>query len=401
MTSMRVDPRLRAPTASVASLVRDPWRVFFILGVLLGWTGVLHWFFYAVGVSDEYRAVFHATAQIQGFLTCIAIGFLYTFIPRRTGTPPPSRLEMVAGAAAPVAATLAAGLEHVAVAQAAWLAGVALVAAFVGRRVLSPSGGKRVPGVFVWVPGALVAGIAGAGVVGIVAVIGPTEEPQLWQLGRGLLLQGFVTALVVGVGGTMIPTLTRGDTAAGPTPTLLARRSVQAVALVAFLASFPVEVYVGPRPGFALRALVAGGVLVAVARLWRPPTMPGLHRRLIWLSAWLLPVGYAVVAADPALRSAALHVVFIGSFTVMALSVSLHVALSHGGRPERLAVWSWPVWTMALLLSAAATFRLLVGIDAAHLKPWLGCAASCFLLATVVWACLVVPAVRAAGQGSA
>ena len=106
MSGMRVDPRLQPPPPP-ASLTRDPWRVFFPLGVLLGWTGVLHWLLYGLGVGDAYRATFHATAQIQGFLTCIAIGFLYTFIPRRTGTPPPSALEMAAGAAAPVVATLA------------------------------------------------------------------------------------------------------------------------------------------------------------------------------------------------------------------------------------------------------------------------------------------------------
>jgi len=175
--------------------------------------------------------------------------------------------------------------------------------------------------------------------VGIIAVVGPQEEPQLWQLGRCLLLQGFVTALVVGVGGTKIPTLTRGETA-GTTPLVRSRRGPQSIAALVFLASFPVEIYVDQRAGFALRALVAGGVLVAVPRLWRPPTIPGLHRRLIWLSAWLLPAGYALAAADPGLRSPALHVVFIGSFTVMALSVSLHVALSHRrapGAPRGLA----------------------------------------------------------------
>ncbi len=396
---MSVDAR-HQPPAPPTSLMRDPWRVFFPLGVVLGWTGVLHWLLYALGVSEVYRALFHATAQIQGFLTCIAIGFLYTFIPRRTGTSPPSTLEMAAGAAAPVAATLAAWLESVAVSQAAWLAGVSLMAAFVWRRVLSPGGAKRVPGVFVWVPVALLAGISGAALVGIVAIVGPREEPQLWQLGRGLLLQGFVTALVVGVGGTMIPTLTRGETAPGATPIVLSRRGPQVVLAAAFLASFPLEVYVGPRAGFALRALVAGGVLIAVARLWRPPTLPGLHRRLIWVSAWLLPAGYALAAADPGQRSAALHLVFIGSFTVMALSVSLHVALSHGGRPERLAGWPWPAWAMALLLAAAATFRLLVGLDSARFKPWLAGAALSFFLATVAWASLVVPAIRAAGTGT-
>ncbi len=71
----------------------------------------------------------------------------------------------------------------------------------------------------------------------------------------------------------------------------------------------------------------------------------------------MLPAGYLAAAADPALRSAALHVVFIGSFALLALSVSLHVALSHGGHPERLARRPWQVWAMGLLLLAAAVFR--------------------------------------------
>jgi uncharacterized protein involved in response to NO len=372
--------------------------MFFPLGVVLGWAGVLPWLLYGAGVTDQYRAVFHATAQVQGFVTCIAVGFLYTFVPRRTGTPPPSRLEMAAGALAPAAATLAAWLEHAAIAQASWAAGVAVVGAFVVRRVLTPGGMRSVPGVFVWVPVALLAGTAGAGLVAVVAVIGPSEQPALWLLGRGWLLQGFVTALVVGVGGTMIPTLTRGETGPGAALGERPGSRAQIVAAILFLASFPLEVYVSPRAGFALRALVAGGVLVSAARLWRPPTAPGLHRRLIWLSAWLLPVGYAGAAVHPALRSAALHIVFIGSFSLMALSVSLHVALSHGGRPEQLEVWPWPTWAMGLLLLGAVAFRLLAGIDSAHLEPWLACASGSFLLATAAWGWLVVPAIRVAGK---
>jgi uncharacterized protein involved in response to NO len=390
----RATPGLQPPAA--AALAADPWRLFFPLGVLLGWAGVLHWLLYAVGLTDEYRAVFHATAQIQGFMTCIAFGFLYTFVPRRTGTSPPSLLELSVGALAPVAATCAAWLNHWALAQASWAAAVFVVAAFVVRRVLSPGGIQRVPGVFVWVPVALLAGAAGAGLVAVVAWVGPREQPELWLLGRGWLLQGFVTALVVGVGGTMIPTLTRGD--AGPAPGSRPGRLAHLGAACLFLASFPLEVYVAPRPGFALRAVVAGGVLIPAARLWRSPSAPGLHRRLIWLSAWLLPAGYAAAAVAPPLRSAALHIVFIGSFAMMALSVSLHVALSHGGRPEQLARSSGRVRAMGVLLLAALAFRLLVGIDPAHLKPWLGSAAGAFLIATAAWAWLAVPAIRAAGR---
>jgi uncharacterized protein involved in response to NO len=381
-----------------ASLRRDPWRVFFPVGVLLTWAGVLHWFLYAVGVTERYEAVFHATAQIQGFVTCVALGFLFTFIPRRTATPPPSSLELTAGLLAPVATTIAAWQGRLVLAQVLWAGGVAMVTVFVGRRVLTRDAALRVPGVFVWVPVALLAGVVGAALVAVAAALGPQEEPELWRLGRGWLLQGFVTALVVGVGGTMLETLTRGAPRPDVTGHARAGRLGQAAAAVLFLASFPLEVHLSARLGFTIRALVAGGVLVSAARLWRPPSAPGLHRRLIWIAAWSLPLGYLAAAIEPAQRSAALHVVFIGSFALMALSVSLHVALSHGGHPERLARWPWQVWAIGIGLLAAVVFRFLVGFDPARVKIWLAPAAGLFLLATIAWFSLVAPAVRAAGK---
>jgi len=392
------------PEPSLASSgwldVTDPWRTFFPLGVLLGWLGVLHWLLFAAGVTTTYRAVFHATAQVQGFLTSMAVGFLFTFVPRRTETAPPSRAEMSVAAAAPTLATLAAWLERWTLAQALWLSGIVVVAVFVVRRVRSPAGARRLPGVFLWVPVALLSGIIGAILVAVAAVLGPGEEPELWQLGRGLLLQGLVSGLIVGVGGTLLPTLLRGETAVPSTSGARVRVAQTAAALL-FLASFPVEVFASPRWGLALRAAVAGVVLIGNARLWRRPSMPGLHRWFIWTSAWLLPLGFVLAAFQPALRSAALHVVFIGSFALMALSVSLHVALSHGGRPERLGQWSWQTWAMGLLLLAAVVFRVLAGLDAEHLARWLGPSAGSFLLATVAWASSVLPAIlrRPAGDG--
>ena len=389
----------RAPAAWLDA--RDPWRVFFPVGVALAWSGVVHWLLFAMGATDRYRSVFHSTAQIQGFLTSMALGFLFTFVPRRTGTAPPSAVEMAAGAAAPVAAAIAAWLDRQALAQALWAAGAFVAIGFVTRRLRSAGGARGLPDVFAWVPLALLCGVVGAALAAAAAALDPHRAPEIWQLGRGLLLQGFPSALVVGVGGTMLPVLTRGEPVPAPAQRSRAGRLAQASAALLFLASFPLEVYLGPRPGFALRAAAAGGALVSAARLWRPPSVPGLHRRLIWIAAWLLPAGYAAAAADSARRSAALHVLFIGAIALMALSVSLHVALSHGGRPERLAGRPWQVWAMGLLLLAALAFRLLAGIDGAHLERWLGPSAACFLLATVAWAWLVFPAIRRAGARGA
>ena len=51
----------------------------------------------ALGSRSTYTSstpdVFHL-AQIQGFLACFAVGFLMTMIPRRTGTAPPTSLEL-------------------------------------------------------------------------------------------------------------------------------------------------------------------------------------------------------------------------------------------------------------------------------------------------------------------
>jgi hypothetical protein len=76
-------------------------------------------------------------------------------------------------------------------------------------------------------------------------------------------------------------------------------------------------------------AAVVTGLLAAGA--WRAPGRPGLHRRLVWLAVWLMPLGLAASAAWPAYRVPALHVLFIGGFSLLAFAIATHVALGHLG----------------------------------------------------------------------
>ena len=57
--------------------------------------------------------------------------------------------------------------------------------------------------------------------------------------------------------------------------------------------------------------------LIPATRLWRRPSLEGLHRRMVWIAGWMLPIGYAFVAAFPEYRRVGLHVVFIGCFALM------------------------------------------------------------------------------------
>src|SRR5207253_11515314 len=164
---LRLSP-LSRELSSAPPWRRDPYLLLFPLGALLAWAGVLPWLFFSLGATGlyrpmfeaiGYRAAFHPIAQVEGFLTCFAVGFLYTFIPGRTRTWPPACWQMMVAVAAPVAAVVFAWFEWWLPAQAAWLALLAVLVGFAARRMAS---GRPVPASFVWVVAGLSMGTAGS-----------------------------------------------------------------------------------------------------------------------------------------------------------------------------------------------------------------------------------------------
>ena len=382
-----------APHRSAHPWLREPYRILFPVGGALGVLAVLPFVFRGAGGGS--LALFHSIAQIQGFLTCFVVGFLFTFVPRRTGTPGPAAWEVAAAVALPVAAVASAWGDAGVFPYVAWLALVIIVLSFTARRLRGASARGRLPAVFVWVPTSLAAGAVGA----VLAAAGPVVAggaPRAWTIGRGLLVQGLVAGLVLGVGGFLVPQLTRGEVAPEAPDPANRRRALAWHLLAAgvFFASFPLESLYHYQLGVALRAAVATAVLLLVARIHRPPTVPGLHRWLVWLGAWLVPAGFWMGAFAPRLRGAALHVLFVGGFAQLALAVATHVALSHGGRENRLLASPPSLRLMAALLATAFGGRILAGIDRSHVAGWLAVAGMAFTGAVAAWAVLVVPALR-------
>jgi len=390
---------LPSSSITVPAWRREPYRALFPLGVLLAWAGVLHWLLLATGVIQEYRSIFHAFAQIEGFMTCFAVGFLFTLIPRRTSTPAPAAWQMAIAVVAPVAITIGAWFEKWALSQVPWLVLMGVLIQFAVGRFRAPGAGLRVPNSFVWVVLALLMGVAGSILAGVGAALG---EQMFWlhDIGRAIVLQGMFTGLVLGVGGMLLPVITRGVPPLAAAPSARAKL-LHLMAGIAFIATFFLEVLVSVRLGFALRAAIALAVLLGSAEIWRLPSVPGLHRRFIWLAAWLLPIGSACVAMFPGYPKAGLHVVFIGCFALLALCISIHVVLSHGGVPQLLDDAPWPVALMGALLLAALALRVLVDVDQTHVYRWLGSASGAFLVATIVWALFLIRSLRQRGEAAA
>jgi uncharacterized protein involved in response to NO len=375
---------------------REPYLLLFPLGALLAWAGVLPWLLFSLGATElyrpmfeaiGYRAAFHPVAQVEGFLTCFAVGFLFTFIPRRTGTAPPSWWQMAVALAAPVASVVCAWFERWLLAQLCWIALIAVLVGFVLRR--AGPGRRRIPPSFVWVAAGLLMGVAGA----LLAGLGPALDPGSFWLhlvGRGLLLQGLFTGLVLGMGGLLLPVMTRGvDPTLERSPRAWAYW-LHALLAAAFAATFFLEHRVSVPMAYALRAAIALSVVIGSLQALQPPTLPGLHRRVARFSVWMLPAGYLWVAVAPEYRRAGLHLVFLGCFTALVLAVSTQVGLSHGRRPGPLRGGPWQLVASCGLLVAALIARVLLEVDPPHFHLWLGASAAAFLSATVPWAALAL-----------
>lgn len=371
---------------------REPYRLLFPLGVSLAWAGISHWWLHAAGLLRDYRPVFHAMTQIQGFMTCMAVGFLFTMIPRRTGSRPPEAWEMVVALIAPIVTTIAAWHGRWVLAQVAWLVLAATIIGFAVRRFLGSDSGRRPPNAFVWIPLALLMGIAGSVITITYGSLGPGYE-WLHTFGRSLVLQGMFVGLIVGVGSLALPLMTRGE--APPDAAATAQDRAARLANVAggafLIASFWIEATRSLRGALLLRAAIILAAFAFDIELWRKPQRPGWSARVIWTAAWMVPLGYLLAALFPMQYRAGLHVTFIGGFALLGLVVSAQVTLGHGGYSELMLGKPWQLAAIGALMLAATIPRAAMEFDPRRFFLWMGCAAFLFLAATLVWAAFLVP----------
>ncbi len=370
-------PLAGAGPEGVGMLRKDPYRLFFPLGVLLGWWGVGQWLLFSLGLGGGFRVVFHAMVQVQGFLGCFVAGFLFTFIPRRTATEPPAAWQLFVAAACPVLLAALAWRERWDLSQIFWFVELAVLFHFVAARAARSRNPNRAPPSLVWIPAALAIGFFGAGL---------TAFSGTHALGRALVLEAMVGSLVMGIGAMLIPVITRAE----PPPAQAsssARRAPQVLLVALFVASFALEAWaIAPaRATYAVRLAVVAAVLVRGARLWRWPTEPGLNRRVVFAAAWCLPLGYALLTAWPSQRSAGLHVIFLGGFGLLALTVGQHVVAAHAGQGAWLSGWPRATWGVAGFTAVALAGRLAMQLDPPRYLGWMTVAAVAFVAAGGSW----------------
>jgi len=369
--------------------LREPYRVFFPVGILCGLAGVAIWPLYSFGLTTTYSGRSHALVQIFGFLYAFIAGFLLTAVPRFTGTQPPSLATQLVLAGLLLFASVSSELRAFATATVAFAAAHAMLLVLVVRRFAKRT--QNPPPSFANIGLGLLAGAAGALITSGVAL---ELIPASWDLlGRRLLTEGMVMLLVLGVGGFLGPRLLGF---APPPSHQMPSASSTSSAVESVVAGLVILISLVAEYGFDLsrmayvRALVVSVVVIRSLHLWKRPVARTTLSWAIWIAHWVIAIGVWVVAAAPRYRADFLHILFIGGFSLLILAIAMRVTLSHGGHSLAREERSWPLRIGITCMLVAMLARLGAPFAATSYFGHLQWAALLWMAALVCWGAYVL-----------
>ena len=379
----------QSPFETVPAWLGEPYRLFFPLGAALAFAGVVPWVLTSLGIFG-YLPVPHAVTEIQGFLTAFALGFLFTFLPRRLGGLPPRAWEAGPALVGVVSVPLLAWAGQEALAHIAWALTLGVLAVFAVPRIRFAKRHGFLPTALLWIPVSLGSGVVGAL---LAAAFGAGRHPALAKMGADLVWQGVFGGLILGIGVLLLPVLTRNarwPSDGGPR----GQRWAHALCGLFWFASFPLSLWLPPSLTFTLRGASALVLLIAVGGIWHVPTAQGLHRYWAWVSTWLFPLGLLLAGLFPAQQVAMLHLTFVGGFALLTLAVGNHVLVAHSGQMPLLTSSPWRLGLFGGALGLAALTRMVALLWPAQYLALLGVAAGLFLVGVGSWGAWIFARMR-------
>jgi len=348
----------------------DPYRLFFPLGIAIGIAGVAIWPVYYFGLSSGYSGRSHAFVQSTGFVYAFVIGFLLTAIPRFTNTEGPGRPIQFVLAGMLLTSSAAFEFRNERIGHIVFLLTQCLVLYLVAVRFVRRR--NPPPATFPLIGMGLLAGAISA--IINMGISWGLLSPKLDVLGKRSLTEGMILLLVLGVGGFLgprllglrqLPDFPKIGTLSDETGLSWLERHETAIFVVSgfvLIGTLVAEYAFLLRPAAYVRTIVATTIIAAKIRPWQLPAVRSTLAWCVWLSFLFLTIGLWVSVVAAAYRVEFLHIVFIGGFTLLILSVGMRVTLSHGGHSLAAEKRSWPLRIgiiaviIAMLARVGATF---------------------------------------------
>ncbi len=362
----------------------DPFRLFFPLGLAYGAWAIGIWSIFALGLMETYPGPQHATLALRGFELSFIVGFLMTSLPRFTETNVATKAEVLTAAFLLVLPAVLSGPGSPDVMAFATGAVFVFLGVFGFRRFR----GRKVnpPDSFAFVAAALILGLLGVVLNG-------------HGLSKSLAYHSFIPALILGIGGRLIPGLLGWTEIVAkqrvryeqPLPFLKVISPFILSLVVLFLASFPLEM-AAQSAGRSVRAVVILAMAIVRWRLFKRPVHKTAFAWLVWAACWLFVFGSFCYALLPRFELEAEHVIFIGGYSLLTLLVASRVTLAHSG-PGSLNFearrWPYILFAAAIFLSLI-TRVLATAIPTAYVSH-LGYASMNWLIGLVLWGVYFLP----------
>jgi uncharacterized protein involved in response to NO len=366
----------------------DPYRLFFPLGLLLGFAGIAIWPLVHFGLVEGYWGISHAFLQSNGFLFCYIVGFLLTALPRFTGTENPSFASQLVLAISIVVGSIMLETQDYAMAHTAFVIAYLVFFVLVAQRFIKRD--RMPPETFSLIGFGVFAGFLGA-VLNTIGSYG-IDIGGWGMAGKRLLTEGMTLLLVLGVGGFLGPRLLgiakldliKVEGISSPKREIPFRTLYIAAGAVILLSIILEHVLMLEWMNF-VRVIAATFVIALTLQPWKLPLAKTTLAWCVWVAILLTLAGLWLAALMPMYRIDMLHVMFIGGFTLLILAVGMRVTLSHGGHglePERK---NWPLRMALILGSLSIVSRIAAPFNPDAFSSHLAYASILLMLALLIW----------------
>jgi uncharacterized protein involved in response to NO len=325
---------------------KEPYRLFFPLGVLFLLWGALVWL-PLIWSSDGYPVTLHRYLMLNGFSGCFIGGFLMTAIPKFSRTQTASKVEITAYLLVTISGLFFARSE---ITNAVFICSALqplVIFSFLLPRISKRQENPPYSFVFIFV---------GLMLWTVSALASLFLDSELF---KHIHYEGAIASIILGVGSRLIPgILGHQDIVAAQKEKYEQPVSIIKTIPVPFLAlifSFVASYFSDDLWAHVVRAAVVFIIAIFYWKLGKAPKTKTALTWCLWISSWLITLSFVIKAfwTDGLIHIS--HSFFINGIVLLSLLIATRVLQSHGPKDNKLEQSKILYWVSFFIVLAAAT----------------------------------------------
>jgi len=306
---------------------KEPYRLFFPLGVLFLLWGALIWLPLIWSASD-YPVTLHRYLMLNGFSGCFIGGFLMTAIPKFSKTNTASKVEIAVYLLVTISGLFFARAE---ITNAVFICSAlqpVTIFSFLLPRISKRQENPPYSFVFIFV------GLILWTVSALASLFFDVE------LFKHIHYEGAIASIILGVGSRLIPGIlghqeivaAQKEVYEKPVPIFKTVPFSFLILIISFVGSYFLDGFIA----HAIRATIVSVIAFFYWNLWKAPKTKTALTWCIWISSWLITLSFVIKAfwTDGLIHIS--HSFFINGIVLLSLLIATRVLQSHGPKDNKL-----------------------------------------------------------------